>query len=150
MFYISSIAHSVRGGKKNKMSILLQHLSTGTVVRVNRGNSHCQSLMSHSVLKAGLHIVVTLKEPAGYLAERFISVGAVEAGGLGFTLWFPPDAAISLWGNKPQTWMSLFESAKDSPLNPDTPFCSAVYAFPLGEGLCTAVSTSAESTQDSN
>lgn len=42
--------------------------------------------MSSNVLKASLHIVVTLKEPAGYLAEQFISVGAVEAGGLEFTL----------------------------------------------------------------
>lgn len=38
------------------------------------------------MLKGSLHIVVTLKEPAGYLTERFISVGAVEAGGLEFTL----------------------------------------------------------------
>lgn len=39
-----------------------------------------------SVLKASLHIAVTLDEPAGYLAEQFISAGAVEAGGLEFTL----------------------------------------------------------------
>lgn len=42
--------------------------------------------MSYSALKASLHIVVTLKEPAGYHAQRVISVGAVQAGGLEFTL----------------------------------------------------------------
>lgn len=37
--------------------------------------------MVHNVLKASLHIVVTQKKTAGYLAEQFISVVAVKAGG---------------------------------------------------------------------
>ena len=44
------------------------------------------------MLKAALRAVVTLKEPAGDRAQRFISVGALEAGGLEFTLsslWTP-------------------------------------------------------------
>lgn len=60
------------------------------------------------MLKACLHIVMTVKDPAGYLAaEQFISVGAVKAGVLEL------DAAISLWRNTPQTWMSLFQSTND-------------------------------------
>lgn len=50
----------------------------------SKHHSHCQSLMSYSAYS--LHIVVTLKEPAGDHAERFISVRAVRAGGLEFTL----------------------------------------------------------------
>lgn len=88
--FILASLHKRRESKENKQASFSS--SYLQVVRVNSGKygSHCHSLVSCGVLKASLHIVVTLKEPAGYLAEQFISVGAVEAGGLEFTL-------TSLW-----------------------------------------------------
>lgn len=52
-----------------------------------------RSLMSRSAVRASLHIVANLKEPAGFPAPLFISVGAAEAGGPEFIstcLWMPP------------------------------------------------------------
>lgn len=72
-----------RKKKKQKTPSVLPSGCWGQQWKASR---FCHSLMSCHVLKAGLRAVVTLKEPAGELAQRFISVGAVEAGGLEFTL----------------------------------------------------------------
>lgn len=123
-----ALSHTAQGREKDRTKTQEQTSFCNSylhVVRVNSGKhgSHCHSLMSCCVLKASLHIVVTLKESAGYLAEQFISVGAVEAGGLEFTL-------SSLWtllyhyGGMSHKHGCLY--FKGSLLNPDTSFSCSV------------------------
>lgn len=102
--------------------------------------------MSSDVLKAGLHIVVTLKEPAGYLAEQFMSVGAVEAGGLEFTL-------SSLWtllyhyGGISHKHGRLCFKVPRLPIKPRYTILLQCVA-PLGEHV--TLSTAAEQMPDNN
>lgn len=119
----------IRWGDKNGHRSATLTACSG-VFRVNSGkrDSRCHSLMSCNVLKASLHIIVTLKKTLQGISLNNLSLlvqwrQAVHT-------WLPLDAAMLLWWNKPQAWMSLFERTKGSPLNPDTPFsCSLQFSW---------------------
>lgn len=99
------------------------------VVRVNtvKNVSHGCSLMSCRLLIARLYFVVTLKDPAGYLALLFISARAIEPP-VWSSLSAPSGPCNIIMKHKPQTQMSLFSSAKDSPLNLDTVSSSSSFS----------------------